>query len=55
MMTRQGFHEDAHRQDIRLEERIRRQQERSWKGLAIGFGLSGAILALLALTFLLTY
>ncbi|MEO9529495.1 hypothetical protein [Roseibium sp.] len=55
MMTQQGFHEDAHRQDIRLEEQIRRQENRNWKGLAIGFGLSGAILALLALTFMLTY
>jgi hypothetical protein len=55
MMIQQGFHGDAHRQDTRLKERIRRQEELNWKRLAFGFGLSGAILSVLALTFFLAY
>jgi hypothetical protein len=54
-MIELGFHYDAHRFSDRLEERIRERQAGSWKRLALGFGLSGAILSLLALLFLLGY
>lgn len=38
-----------------LEEWIRDREARGWRRLALGFGFSGLILSLLALTFVLNY
>ncbi|GAB4516923.1 MAG: hypothetical protein Tsb0019_16510 [Roseibium sp.] len=54
-MIQLGFHYDAHSVSDRLEERIRVRQAGNWRRLALGFGLSGAILSVLALVFLLGY
>jgi len=54
-MIYHGFHDDAERQHAVLRERIRDKEAANWKQLALGFGLSGIILSLLALLFLLTY
>lgn len=54
-MIQQGFYQDAHRHSERLEQRIRDREAISWKHLSLGFGLSGAILLLLSLIFLLGY
>ncbi|MHA7776259.1 hypothetical protein [Roseibium sp. M-1] len=55
MMIYHGFHDDAARQHARLRERIWDKEASSWKQLALGFGLSGILLSMLALVFLLTY
>lgn len=54
-MIYHGFHLSADRQHAILQERIRFREARDWKRLAFGFGLSGIILCLLALIFLLSY
>ena len=54
-MIQQGFLIAAEHYDAILQERIRTREARDWKRLALGFGLSGILLSLLALTFLLGY
>ena len=54
-MIHHGFLIAADRYDAILQERIRTREARDWKRLAFGFGLSGILLSLLALTFLLGY
>jgi len=54
-MIHHGFLIGADQYHAILQERIRTREARDWKRLALGFGLSGVILSLLALVFLLGY
>lgn len=54
-MIHQGFLIGADQYHAILQERIRERRARDWRRLALGFGMSGLILALLAVTFLLGY
>jgi len=54
-MIYHGFHTGTDQHHAILEERIRTREARDWRRLALGFGLSGLILSLLALTFVLNY
>jgi hypothetical protein len=54
-MIYQSFDSGAERHNAILQERIRTREAQDWKRLALGFGLSGVLLSLLALVFLLGY